>query len=121
MRAAFTVTYVFSGFVVIYVLGSILKAGLFPDRQKHNTHRGTTGDVPESSKYVCCGSARCDSLLDALSKLPLGLLLFSMFWLIFMPIFYCACSISRPMQREHRSHTPHALCEAWCFPASIPP
>jgi len=35
-----------------------------------------------------CGSRRCDSLLEYLGAMPISLVLFGCFWLIFLPIFY---------------------------------
>jgi len=95
MRMLFVVISVLCGLVVLWLLTSILKAALCPRVSKSSgghVEMLTTVTTPRSqksqkSKYVC-GGKRCDSALDALSNMPMGILLFCLFWLFFMPIFY---------------------------------
>ena len=53
-------------------------------------HRLPGAQAPLHAKEgrLCCNSRRCTNLLDYISVMPTIALLFSLFWLIFAPVFY---------------------------------
>jgi len=86
MRLVFVIVYILCGLLIVYIFLRIFRSFLCPPRNEV-TQRLTASELGPSKKYVC-GGKRCDGLLEYLANMPLGTLLFSAFWLVFMPIFY---------------------------------
>lgn len=94
MQLTSALIYILSGLCLLYVLLRILFALLRPGEaliSGRPTHakialdrRSTEVQMP--THY--CGGTRSDSLLEYLAVMPVGLVLFAAFWMIFLPIFY---------------------------------
>ena len=67
-----------------YIFCGVVKAICCPEQ---NTLQRASS-INELHKGDHCGGRRCDTLLRFFAQMPMGGLLFSVFWIIFMPMFY---------------------------------
>eukprot|EP00316_Scyphosphaera_apsteinii_P000677 CAMPEP_0119310510 /NCGR_PEP_ID=MMETSP1333-20130426/19610_1 /TAXON_ID=418940 /ORGANISM="Scyphosphaera apsteinii, Strain RCC1455" /LENGTH=544 /DNA_ID=CAMNT_0007314705 /DNA_START=125 /DNA_END=1759 /DNA_ORIENTATION=+ len=93
MRFIFVVAYIFSICVIVVIFANGSQAVFCPRETPVNEFTTPSGkEIKTSSgrkiEANICGGKRCDGLLGILENMPLGILLFALFWLIFMPIFY---------------------------------
>ena len=85
VRLIFAGVYVVAGLTMLWILANLLSAFCCPTQTM--LQRGES-DLESSNKKYLCGGPRCDSILRYAAEMPVAGLLFSLFWLIFMPIFY---------------------------------
>ncbi len=85
IRLIFAGVYVVAGLTMLWILGNLVSAFCCPTQTM--LQRGES-DLESENKKFLCGGPRCDSILRYAAEMSVGGLLFSLFWLIFMPIFY---------------------------------
>ena len=105
MRAFFAMLVVVSSIIVIAVLVRIFAAACSCSAGRHRTasvEADARAAAPNACVYHLCGGPRCEAVLAYLAKMPVGVLLCCLFFLMFAPVFYykvflpCWCAASEP-------------------------
>ena len=119
MRAFFAMLVVVSSIIVIAVLVRIFAAACSCSAGRHRTasvEADARAAAPNACVYHLCGGPRCEAVLAYLAKMPVGVLLCCLFFLMFAPVFYykvflpCWCAASE-LHCATRHPSPHTfLC-----------